>query len=302
MTGNLVHGQILGGVISTPDLRAAIRDYGDALGWRLVEQGKLDENLAASWDAVECAGAPMATLQPESDAHCFIRLVEAIPPGALPPLRTYGWAAYELTVKDVFEIPKRLEGTQFRILGPPSYIPEMPYFVAMQVSGAAGEVLYLNEVKMNTPESDLPAAEAPVDKIFIAILAAPDREQAVRWYREALGFEEAARYELVYELINAAFDLPFQSSSIISLLQRGRMPIVEVDGYPPVATVRPRLKRQLPPGNAIVSLAIDSFDCLSVAVDLITPPTARDEPIYGGRRAATAYGPAGELVELVEVR
>lgn len=299
MIGSLVHGQILGGVISTPDLGAGIRDYCDALGFRLVEQARLEEALAISWGASECAGAPTATLQPHSGAHCFIRLVEAVPPGPLPPLRTFGWAAYELTVQEVLAIPERLEGSRFRILGAPKYIPELPYFVAMQVTGAAGEVLYLNEVKMNTPDSNLPKAASAVDKIFIAILAAPDREQAVRWYRGTLGFEEAARYDLVYDLINTAFDLPPETQSVISLLQRGRMPIVEVDAYPAAATARPRLTGQLPPGNAIVSFGIDSFD--DISADFITPPARRDEPIYGGRRAATAYGPAGELVELVEV-
>lgn len=300
MTDNLVHGQILGGVISTPDLDAAIRDYRDALGFRLVERARVAEALARSWDAPGCAGAPMATLQPKSGAHCFIRLVEAAPPGPLPPLRTFGWAAYEINVQEVMAIPERLAGSRFRILGEPKYIPELPYFIAMQVSGAAGEVLYLNEVKANTPDSDLPVAASAVDRIFIAILAAPDREQAVRWYRDRLGFEEAARYELVYDLINTAFDLPPETQSVISLLQRGRMPIVEVDAYPAATTTRPRLERQLPPGNAIVSFAIDSFDAIDA--DLITPAAQRDEPIYGGRRTATTHGPAGELVELVEVR
>ena len=39
MTGFLTHGRILGGTATTPDLNAALTDYRDRLGLKLVEQG-----------------------------------------------------------------------------------------------------------------------------------------------------------------------------------------------------------------------------------------------------------------------
>ena len=55
----------------------------------------------------------------------------------------------------------------------------------------------------------------------------------------------------------------------------------------------------LPPGNALVTLAVrDLGDC---KVDWLALPAPRAGPLYAGRRAATTIGPAGELLELVEV-
>jgi hypothetical protein len=85
----------------------------------------------------------------------------------------------------------------------------------------------------------------------------------------------------------------------MTMVQAGRMPIVEVDDYPPQATPRARHPGMLPPGNALVTLAVrDLGDC---KVDWIAPPAAREGPLYAGRRSATTIGPAGELLELVEV-
>ena len=158
MSDFLTHGRIVGGVISTPDLDAALADYHGCLGLNIVAEGVLEAGLAASWGCPKSAGARYATLQPQSGAHCFIRLVEAPLPADFKPTRTFGWAAYELTVKDVFGWPRRLEGSGFDIVGPPRELEGLPYFVPMQVTGRGREMIYLNEVADNTPTSDLPKA------------------------------------------------------------------------------------------------------------------------------------------------
>lgn len=295
----LNHGQIVGGLVTTPDLGLALEDYAGRLGWQVVEHGALSADLAASWDAAASAGSAFATLQPLSNAPCFLRLVEQPVPPDFRPTRTYGWAAYELSVQDVFGWPARLEGSGFELVGPPKEIAGLPYFVAMQVTGRGREMLYLNEVRQDTPSSDLPRANAPVDRIFIVILATPDREATLGWYRERLGLDEGGSYTLVYTMINKAFGLAEGTQSTISMVQKGRMPIVEVDGYPAEATARPGEAGRLPAGNALVTLAVERLDGLEV--EYIAPPVARQGPVYGGRRVATVRGPAGELVELVEL-
>ncbi len=45
-------------------------------------------------------------------------------------------------------------------------------------------------------------------------------------------------------------------------------------------------------------MTVRSLDALRVA--FITPPAPREGLAYGGRRAATARGAAGELLEIVE--
>ncbi|MBS0503616.1 MAG: hypothetical protein JSS55_07385 [Proteobacteria bacterium] len=298
MSGFLTHGRIIGGLVTTPDLGAALGDYRDRLGFDLIEEGLVPPELAASWGAPAIAGARVAVLQPKSGARCFVRLVEQPLPPDFRPTRTFGWNAYEITVQDVFGWPDRLAGSGFDIVGPPKEIEGLPYFVAMQMLGRGREMIYLNEVRCDTPTSDLPKARSPVDHIFIVILAVPDREAALRWYQERLGVEAGGTYTIEYTMINKAFGLSTGTQSTISMLQKGRLPIVEVDGYPAAATPRAIDPGRLPPGNALVTLAVDH---LPADLPYIASPASRTGPFYDGRRTATVRGPAGELLELVEI-
>lgn len=75
----------------------------------------------------------------------------------------------------------------------------------MQVLGRGDEMIYRNEVAIDTPSTDLPRAHRMTDHIFIVILAAKDGMAAVDWYRHALRFDEGESYTLEYTTINAAF-------------------------------------------------------------------------------------------------
>ena len=130
---SLTHGCIMGGVVATPDLDAALGDYQGKLGLTLVERGILAADLAASWGCPGAMGKPMATLKPHSRAHCYVRLVEQPVPADFKPTTTFGWASYEITAQDVMDWPARLEGSGFRIIGPPKKIPQIPFFIAMQM-------------------------------------------------------------------------------------------------------------------------------------------------------------------------
>jgi catechol 2,3-dioxygenase-like lactoylglutathione lyase family enzyme len=298
MSEPIQHGSIIGGVVAVPDLAAALVDYQGHLGFALIDQGPVPASLAASWGIPGLAGRAMATLQPTSGSHCFIRLVEQPLPDDFVPTTTYGWASYEITVQDVFSWPARIAGSSFTIIGEPKEIPGLPYFVAMQVHGPGREMLYFNETRSMTPSSDLPFANCAMDHIFIVILAAPDRAAAVDWYRDALHLDVGDTYTIAYTMINNAFGLPEDTVSSLTMVQHGRMPIVEIDDYPAQTSPRRADPGCLPPGNSMVTLLVDSLDALGV--DWISPPTLLDGPIYAGQRAATTVGPAGELLELVE--
>lgn len=299
MTHALQHGSILGGVVTVPNLEVALKDYHDVLGMHVVESGTLTNDLAQSWDCPKIAGAPIAVLQPTSGADCFIRLVEQPNHPDFKPTTTYGWAAYELTVEDVFGWPGRLEGSSFDIIGPPKEIDILPYFVPMQALGPGREMIYLNEVREDTPTTDLPKARSLTDHIFIVILAAPDRVKTVNWYRDRLHLTEGDTYTLEYTMINEAFGKPAGTVSDLTMVQIERLPIVEVDDYPEEATLRPKHAGMLPPGNALVTLAVNDLD--AIKIDWIKSPQTRSGALYRGRRTATAYGPAGELLELIEI-
>ena len=293
------HGQILGGIVTTPDLAGSLADYQGRLGLSLVEEGVVSSGLANSWGCPASSGARMATLQPQSGAPCFLRLVEQAVPAGFTPTTTFGWAAYELTVQDVYGWPDRLAGSGFDIVGAPKPIDGLPYFIPMQVTGRGGEMIYLNEVACDTPSSDLPKAQSPTDHIFICILATPDLMATKAWLMDALQLDEGGTYTLNYTMINKAFDQPDGTQSTIMMIQKDRLPIIEVDGYPAAATARPGDPLHLPAGNALVTLAVDSLDALTL--DFIAPPVVQSGALYAGRRAATVFGSASERIELVEV-
>jgi catechol 2,3-dioxygenase-like lactoylglutathione lyase family enzyme len=299
MSAALTHGQILGGIVTVPNLDASLADYQGRLGLRLVEHGLVPADLAISWGCPGVTGARMATLQPTSGAYCFIRLVEQGVPDSFKPTTTFGWGAFEITVQDVMNWPAKLDGSGFRVIGPPKEIPSMPYFVAMQMLGRGEEMLYLNETRMSMANTDMPFARSSVDHIFIAILATPDRAATTAWYRDRLKLDEADTYTIDYTMINKAFGLPAGTQSSLTMIQKGRMPILEIDDYPPEATPRPTQAGMLPPGNALLTVAIDDFG--EINIDWIRPPEARHGPLYGKRRVGTVIGCAGELLELVEV-
>lgn len=294
------HGTIMGGLSTVPDLARGIAAYVGVLGLELVEEGALAADLAASWGCPANAGSPYAVLRPASGAPCWFRLVEQPIHPDFIPTTTYGWAAFETTVEDVWRWPDALPPDLFTIVGPPKLLENVaPAFIPMQALGPGREMVYLNQVLGDMPDTDLPRAAAPVDRIFITVLAAPDREAAAAWYRDRLGLERGADYTLPYSMINKAFDLPPETQTTITMVRHGRMPIVEIDDYPATATPRPRHPGMLPPGNALVTLAIRDLDACAIA--WYAPPTARGGALYAGRRAATAIGAAGELVECVEV-
>jgi len=294
----VIKGSILCVTSCVPDLGAALDDYVGKLGLKLVYDGEVSEDDAESWDSPEVAGRPMASLQPVSLAECYIRLVEQPHDPHFRATQTYGWAAYEHTAEDAFQWPDKLAGSGFEIVGPPRRIAGLDHLIAMQMTGTGQEMLYLNEVRDNTDTTDLPKAKSPVDIVFICILAAKDRAKAVDWYRDVLGLDEAETHTIPYSSINRAFDLPADTQTSLTMMHNGRMPIIEIDGYPSVASPRPKQEGYLPPGNAIVSLAVP--DIRAVPLTAITPIRAKQSGPFKGQLCACYRGPEGELLELIE--
>jgi catechol 2,3-dioxygenase-like lactoylglutathione lyase family enzyme len=293
------HGTIMGGLSTLPDLERGLAAYRDTLGLDLVERGELPEALAASWGCPGNAGSPYAVLRPKSGAPCWFRLVEQADHPDFKPTTTYGWAAFETTVEDVWHWPEALPADLFTIVGPPKVLENIePAFIPMQALGPGREMVYLNQVLGDLPDTDLPRAGSPVDRIFIVVLATPDREASIAWYCDRLALRRGEDYTLPYSMINDAFGLAPDTQTTITMVSHGRMPIVEVDDYPDEAAPRARHDGKLPPANALVTLAVEDLD--DCTAEWLAPPSPREGALYEGRRAATAIGAGGELVECVE--
>lgn len=300
MGGSLTHGAILCGTVSTPVFDLSLRDYLAELDMRVVDEGRVAPDLARSWGAPAQVGCRFALLAPrEGGSGGFLRLVEGSRVAGYRSLSSYGWAAFEMTVRDAFALHARIDQKAFRVLGAPKLVPGFTNFIPFQVEGRAGEVLYLNTVLESRMSGlALPKAEAEVDRMFIAVLAAEDRERTLRFHVEALGFEEGDSFTFPYSMINQSFGLPEDFATTLTMTKVGEMPAAEIDQYPDAARHRPLAPGELPPGNALLTFAHRDLD--SVGATFLEPPTVRDGPLYRGRRVATVVGPSDERIELVE--
>ncbi len=293
------HGRIACGTVMVPDFAAACADYATGLGLVQVESGPVSPAHAQSWGAPALTGRPMAVFQPTSGAASSVRLIAGTAVPDFEPNCSYGWTSLEISVRDVWQLHAQLvTHGAFRIVGAPKLVDGFTSFIPMQVVGRSGETLYLNQVLQSMSDLDLPAAHANVDAIFITVLAAPDRAAALDFYINNIGFEAGATYSFAYSPINNAFGLAADTQSTISMTKVGRLPGVEIDQYPAQTRTRPIATGELPPGVGMVSYMVQSLD--RIKAEFISAPAPLAGCIYGGRRAATVRGAAGEFLELIE--
>jgi len=286
--------------LTVPDPAAALACWAAWFDYRAVEHGIVAEDLAFAWGSPGMEGRPFTLARPASGADVFLRFVAGETPAGYRPLRSFGWAAIELCVQDVASLPARLAGSPFEIIGPPRPLDGMPSIIPMQVRGPHGEIVYLTEIRDDLPGIDMPRAACPVDRLFIAVLACADLGRSIEWFERTLELRFGPETAITYTMLNKAFDLPAGRKHRIATGLDGRNCLVELDQYPPQATVRPRDAGALPPGVALVTLAVPSLD--RIDGDWIRPPQQQAGMLYAGRRAGTLRAPDDTLVELVEMQ
>ena len=284
--------------LTTPDPAATAALYTRWLDYETVETGEVDDALATSWGAPDCAGRRYAVCRPASGADIYLRFVQGRAPEDYRALRTYGWAAIELCVADVLAVHARLKASPFEVIGAPKPLDGLPTIFPMQVKGPDQEVVFLTQVLGDLPDYDLPRAASLVDHLFILVLACSDLEASSRWLERALKLQGGRAIELSYGVLSDAFGLPPDHRHRIATLTHGRDVFLEVDQYPQAATVRPQTLGELPPGVAMATLRHPEFDALEGP--WLAPPARRDGVIYGGRRAGVMIGPDDVRVEVVE--
>jgi catechol 2,3-dioxygenase-like lactoylglutathione lyase family enzyme len=282
----------------TPNVSAASALYEEWLDYKLVETGTVPADLAASWGAPASAGKAYRVVQPSSGADKVIRFVEGDHVPEYRPLRTYGWAAIEICNQDVMRVNERLLKSPFEIVGPPKLIEGLPTIHPMQVKGPDQEIVYLTEIKTSAPDSGLPKPQTLIDHIFILVMACSDMNASGRFFCDGLGLTLDAPMNIVYTMINEAFDLPEDGKHSLATGTFGGDVFLEFDQYPMGAAIRPAHPGQLPPGIAICTLKHPNFD--SITLPWIVAPCVREGVVYGGRRAGCVRGPDGTLMELVE--
>lgn len=283
--------------LTVADPEATAARYVEWLDYAVVERGAVPADLAASWGCPASAGRASVACRPASGADVFLRFVEGATPPDYKPLRTYGWAAIEICTQDTHAVNARMERSPFEIIGPPKELDGLPAIFPMQVKGLDQEIVYLTQIRDNLPAYDLPRAASLIDKLFIIVLACSDLQASLDWFERELKLSAGRSMDLVYTMINAAFDLPADTRHTLATLVHGRDCFLELDQYPDATIPRPTEPGALPPGIALTTFRHPEFDALK---GWITPPVAREGAVYGGRRAGTLRAPDGTLVEVVE--
>jgi catechol 2,3-dioxygenase-like lactoylglutathione lyase family enzyme len=289
--------------VGTHDVAEAEKLYCGTLGYRVRDRGHIAEDLAASWGTPAASGRPYTVISTDGAADDYIRLIETDAVPGFRPLTTFGWAAIEIIVDDVYAVRERLTGSDFTILAGPAPLQFMPSIIAMQAAGPSGEVLYFTMESGDRETSILPRPRALIDRPFILVLAGPDFDSLRNWYCDRFDLKRRPLRDSRIALLQDAQRL--SADHIIRMTTAGLREhgyLIEFDEYPTgpgyVAGPRPSGPGALPPGCAMASIAARSLD--QVQGISIAPPQRRDELGYDGCRACTLKGPAGELIELIE--
>ena len=285
--------------VTTQDLAGFARDYAALLGYRIRERGTISRQLASSWGAPRMQGRKFLLLSCDASPDVLIRAIEARAAPDYRPLTTHGWNAIEIVVQDPDQLRQRFAGGPFTVIGEPEYLGGYPTIRAFQVRGPSQEVLYLTAETGDRSRSPLPAPGGEVGRIFIMVVAGPDIQALNRWYSERFNLTAGVVRDRSVGVLTRAQNLRADQTvplTTIRLAQPGNL--LELDGYPPTAGPRPQARGQLPPGIALVSVAVRKLDALKL--DFLSAPQARSGALYGGARSATVRGPAGELLELIE--
>ena len=282
-------GPVLGGTLNVPDLAASVAAYGEELDLAVHHEGAVGAADAEAWGCPALAGAPQAWLA-NALGEPWLRLVQG---GArsFRPFRDAGWLALEISVESANRLGERLGGGAFEVIGPPRDLDVSDRIRALQVTGLAGEVLYLTRVAGEVPPFELPRARCAVDRLFIPVLLTPDREASLAFYERLCG-QAGLRFETLITVLNRARGWPEDRRHPVATLQLAGATLIEMDE---VGELPPRSADEagLPPGIAMISMAVAEL-----------PPdtpgrTLADGP-WAGRRAARVAGAAGEWIELIE--
>lgn len=269
--------RILEVTYTVPDPGAIEAAYTRWLGYRVLERGVVDAALARHWEAPLMQGRSQVVLGPPQGESVGMRFVEDPDAAGWTALTSFGWNVSEIVVRDVDALAAALEGSPFRIIGPPASLTRFPMIRAMQVIGPAGECLYFTQVGDGSG-LDLAQAQARVGRVFIVVAGGPD---VTRLFEPYAAFENDIDppVSTPVRVISRAHGLPPETPHAHGLVKLGAGSLIELDEYPSSATPRAPRAGALPQGMALVTFEV---------------PQAK--------RAMLLRGGAGELIRIEGVR
>ncbi len=220
-------GPVLSATLLTRDLDASMALYGRYLHQQPHSRGTFDADLAQRWRRPWLAGRRQAWLA-NALGEPWLRMVEVPQAIAAEPFRQQGWLSLEISVQDVDGLHRSLADSPLRIIGEPANLDLSDDIRAMQAIGPDGEVLYLTEVRAEVPPFELPRARCAVDRLFIPVLMAPDRNAALAVY-ESLAGCAGMRFDTRIGVINRARGLQAGHRHPVATLQLAGATLIEID-------------------------------------------------------------------------
>ena len=284
-------GPIIAATIATADIDRSAAVYEAGMGLTPFASGRLAASIAASWGVPALAGARWAGLGSGGDELGGLRLVEVADLPADPlPLASLGWAATEISVMDVDARAAAMQAAGFEVLSPPLPLGSNPQIRAAQFAGPDREAIYVTDLRSYQGVFDIRRATRPVDRCFIAVLAAGDLEAARAFYEETYGTRRVTDRPVVVPALTRQLRLAEGETVRISSQQIDEGCLIEIDGYPHGTPPRPTAGG-FPAGVAMMSFAGPAKG----------EPGPADWP-YRSRRVDHIRGAAGELIEVIGER
>jgi catechol 2,3-dioxygenase-like lactoylglutathione lyase family enzyme len=282
------------------DLQSEVSAWQNHLGYRLIEQATLSEQLCTAWNTPADIGRNYALLAPEGNSAAYIRFIEAPQRAGYWPPVTWGWNATEILVSDPDALALQLEESPFTRFGGPGNLyahPKAPR--AIQTHSPSGAMIYFTRITPGGSRYGLHGAKTFVDRIFNVVLGGPSLTALSEFYSDTLGLKVGEPMQFTMTLAaqasNASPDTLFP---ICVAPLRARNSILELDEYPENTQARARDHGCLPGGMSMVSFATRQLD--DFPVEFRSPPREIASTPYNGRKVAVIEGPAGEWLELIE--
>ncbi len=290
-------GPTLISTITTARLDVCVADWCDHLHQRIHSQTRLSFAQAQSWGFPALAGTRVTWLE-NLIGDPWLRIIEDPQATAITPFHQPGWLSLEICVTNVDTLWEELVQSPFEIIGEPADLDISPDIRAMQVVGSAGEVLYLTQIKAPVPGFDLPVARCAVDKLFIPILLATNREAAAATYQQCPG-TKSSQFDTKITVVNRAHNLPIDQRHPVAVIHLADSNLIEIDEISSLKIPSPDNAARSPTmtsGISMISFSIKDLDVLPAN----SPVYTIDEGPYAHFRASLIRGQADELIELIE--
>ena len=273
--------------------------YRDELDYKVTDRGAISPALAAGWGAPALGGHRYITMQPSSNEPVYLRFIEDTSNAGFEPMKTEGWNAIEILVRDPDELARAFARSEnFKVVGKPRFLTEKKNIKAMQAIGPAGELIYFTNI--SDPQKSgfgLQPARTYIDRVFIMVVGARDHPALSDFYGAVLGMPVTAPVPYRIGVLSNAYNMPIETMHRLSIAQISERFLIELDEYPAAA-----LPINIPPGSLPPGIAMVTFEVEEWRQDLpyLAAPGKRASFPYHGRRAGVLVGAAGEYIELIE--